>query len=184
MIRQVLYSWGKLYFPWGIEDVRAQAALRGLLIADPLSGAWECVEVVAGVNTGFDSAVFKYVPYPIHPDWKTASYVGSVFCSQSPKGRVLPTGKIRFDDPELPGIVQGLDEDPLRCDAGPETQAVNTAAPRDWRTISADALLLYLDAELEYYQRICDCPEFSYGARENAIAIKCKLQHIKDHFRL
>lgn len=74
MIRQVLYSWGKLYFPWGIEDTDCACEVLGRRVEDPLSGSWKCVQVVPGGNAGFDSAIFEYVPapYPIHPAWRDA----------------------------------------------------------------------------------------------------------------
>lgn len=139
MIRQVLYSWGKLYFPWGIEDISACVVAPGLSIADPLSGRWEFVEIVPGYNTGFDSAIFRYVPadYSFGPAWF------------GPTGRVLDNGKICFDDPELPGIVHGLAPEPLRYNYGPETQPVNAAALQD-DFLRVDFVLRQLEMHIKW----------------------------------
>lgn len=123
MIRQVLYSWGKLYFPWGIEDVDTACEIIGLRIADPLSGNWECVEIVPGNNKGFDSVVFKYMPH----EWDLPPGRG-----RGPTGRVLPDGKICFNaDGTLAYPIHPAWRDADPYPVGPETQSVNSAVPQD-----------------------------------------------------
>lgn len=155
MIRQVLYSLGRLYFPWGMENV-GYPIVRGMRICDPLSGDWECVEVVLGGLHQLDSAVFRYIPASAPSE--------SVYRGEGPTGQVTARGKIRFNDPELPGIVYGLAPEPLRYDCGPETPPVN-AATHEVEFLRADFVLRQIKTHIKWCRN-----------HEERIA----LQHLKD----
>lgn len=168
MIRQVLYRWGRLHFPWGPEDVGYVAL--GLSIDDPLSGRWECVEVVPGATGCFDSAIFKYMPY----EWDLPPGRG-----RGPMGRALPDGKICFNnDGTLAGpetVINGGNGTKY-CEGlgtiifkslGPETQSVNAATPwlgeddSDYKVLWSGEVREKFDREIDRLERCKDsCDDY------------------------